>query len=102
MLSRPDDGGRCHGRRGLPRPYAPVPVPHDQTRDIVIADNLSSRKVAGVRRTIEAAGASFRHLPPYSPDFNPIENLFAKLKALLKKAAHRIVAALWQEIRQPA
>ena len=69
-----------------------------QPGDIVIADNLSSHKVAGVRQTIEAAGASFCHLPSYSPDFNPIENLFAKLKALLNKAAHRSVAALWQEI----
>jgi transposase len=66
--------------------------------DIVIADNLPSHKVAGVRPAIEAAGASLCHLPAYSPDFNPIENLFAKLKALLKKAAHRTVAALWQEI----
>jgi transposase len=66
--------------------------------DMVIADNLPSHKVAGVRSAIEATGASLRHLPPYSPDFNPIENLFAKLKALLKKAAHRTVEALWQEI----
>jgi transposase len=66
--------------------------------DIVIADNLPSHKVAGVRQTIEAAGASFCHLPAYSPDFNPIENLFAKLKALLNKAAHRTVEGLWQEI----
>lgn len=66
--------------------------------DIVIADNLPSHKVAGVRSAIEATGASLHHLPPYSPDFNPIENLFAKLKAMLKKAAHRTVEALWQEI----
>ena len=66
--------------------------------EIVIADNLPSHKVAGVRSAIAATGASLRHLPPYSPDFNPIENLFAKLKALLKKAAHRTVEALWQEI----
>jgi transposase len=69
-----------------------------QPGDIVIADNLSSHKVAGVRETIEAAGASFCHLPAYSPDFNPIENLFAKLKVLLKKTAHRTVEALLQEI----
>ena len=69
-----------------------------QPGDIVIADNLSSHKVAGVRQAIEAAGASFCHLPAYSPDFNPIENLFAKLKALLNKAAPRTLEALWQEI----
>jgi len=66
--------------------------------DIVIADNLSSHKVAGVNAAIEAAGASLRYLPSYSPDLNPIEKLFAKLKALLKKAAHRTVDALWHEI----
>ena len=66
--------------------------------DIVIADNLSSHKVAGVREAIEATGATLRYLPPYSPDLNPIEKLFAKLKALLRKAAHRTVDALWNEI----
>ena len=66
--------------------------------DIVIADNLSSHKVAGVREAIEATGATLRYLPPYSPDLNPIEKLFAKLKALLRKAAHRTVDALWTEI----
>jgi transposase len=68
--------------------------------DIVIADNLSSHKVAGVRNAIEATGATLRLLPPYSPDLNPIEKLFSKLKALLKKAAHRTVNALWNEIGQ--
>jgi len=66
--------------------------------DIVIADNLSSHKVAGVSQAIEAADASLRYLPPYSPDFNPIEQLFAKLKTLLKKAAPRTLKALWTEI----
>src|SRR5262249_39816707 len=55
--------------------------------DIVIADNLSSHKVPGVRQAIEAVGATLRYLPPYSPDLNPIEQVFAKLKALLRKAA---------------
>jgi transposase len=68
--------------------------------DIAMADNLPSHKVVGVRQAIEAAGASLRWLPAYSPDLNPIEQLFAKLKALLKKAAHRTVEALWQEIGQ--
>ena len=66
--------------------------------DIVIADNLPSHKVQGVREAIEAKGATLRYLPPYSPDLNPIEMLFSKLKALLKKAAHRTVDALWNEI----
>jgi transposase len=66
--------------------------------DIVVLDNLSSHKVAGVRAAIEAAGAVLRYLPPYSPDFNPIEQLFAKLKTLLRKAAARTIDALWNAI----
>lgn len=66
--------------------------------DIVIMDNLPAHKSAAVRRTIEATGAQLRLLPPYSPDFNPIENAFAKLKALLRKAAARTVAALERAI----
>lgn len=66
--------------------------------DIVIADNLSSHKIAAAREAIEAVGAALRLLPPYSPDLNPIEKLFAKLKAMLRKAAHRTVDALWEEI----
>lgn len=66
--------------------------------DIVIADNLSSHKGEAVRLAIEATGATLRLLPPYSPDLNPIEKLFSKLKAMLRKAAHRTVDALWQEI----
>jgi transposase len=66
--------------------------------DIVIMDNLSSHKVAGVREAIEAAGARLAYLPPYSPDLNPIEQLFAKLKALLRKAAERSIDALWATI----
>jgi transposase len=62
--------------------------------DIVILDNLGAHKVAGVRQAIEAAGATLLYLPPYSPDLNPIEQLFAKLKALLRKAASRTVDAL--------
>lgn len=68
--------------------------------DIVIADNLRSHKVAGVRDAIEGAGATLRYLPPYSPDLNPIEKLFSKLKTLLRKAAKRSVDALWNEIGQ--
>lgn len=66
--------------------------------DIVIMDNLSSHKGAAIRQAIEAAGAILLFLPPYSPDFNPIENAFAKLKALLRAAAERTVEALWTTI----
>jgi transposase len=66
--------------------------------DIVIMDNLSSHKGSAVRQAIEAAGASLLFLPPYSPDFNPIENAFAKLKALLRGAAERTVDGLWRAI----
>jgi transposase len=73
-------------------------VPELRSGDIVIMDNLSSHKQPAVRRLIEAAGAELRFLPPYSPDFNPIEKAFAKLKALLRKAAERTVEALWNTI----
>lgn len=66
--------------------------------DIVIADNLSSHKVKGIREFIEARGARILYLPPYSPDLNPIEQIFAKLKALLRKAMARSFHALWQAI----
>lgn len=66
--------------------------------DIVVMDNLSSHKVPGVRRAIEARGATVLYLPPYSPDLNPIEQVFAKLKALLRKAAARTRKVLWAKI----
>ena len=66
--------------------------------DVVIADNLSSHKVAGVVVAIAAVGAKLVHLPPYSPDLNPIEKFFSKLKALLRKAAKRTVEELWTEV----
>jgi transposase len=75
-----------------------VLVPALRPGDVVILDNLSSHKGARVRALIEAAGASLLYLPPYSPDFNPIENAFAKLKALLRKAAERTVESLWTTI----
>ena len=65
---------------------------------IVISDRLGSHKVAGVREAIKARGASLQFLPAYSPDLNPIEQVFAKLKALLRKAAPRTRKALWQTI----
>jgi transposase len=63
--------------------------------EIVVMDNLAAHKVAGVRHAIEAAGATLLYLPPYSPDFNPLEQVFAKLKTLLRKAAARSLDALW-------
>ena len=62
--------------------------------DIVILDNLPAHKVKGARAAIERAGATLLFLPPYSPDFNPIEQVFAKIKALLRKAAARTLDAL--------
>ena len=64
--------------------------------DVVVMDNLSSHKVAGVRQAIEAAGAELRYLPPYSPDLNPIELAFAKFKKLLRDGAERTVDKLWE------
>ncbi len=66
-----------------------------QPGDIVVMDNLSSHKVKGVREAIEAAGAELRYLPPYSPDLNPIELAFSKLKKLIRDAAKRTVDELW-------
>jgi transposase len=68
--------------------------------DVVVMDNLSAHKVKGVRAAIEAQGARLLYLPPYSPDLNPIEHAFAKLKALLRRAAARSVEVLWQTIGQ--
>lgn len=66
--------------------------------DVVIMDNLSSHKSPFVRKTIRSAGAKLLFLPPYSPDLNPIEQVFAKLKHLLRKAAERTVDATWRRI----
>ena len=66
--------------------------------DIVVMDNLPAHKIIGVRQEIEAAGAKLLYLPPYSPELNPIEQVFAKLKALLRKAAARTIDALWAAI----
>lgn len=75
-------------------------VPELKRGDIVVMDNLAAHKVAGIRDAIQAAGASLLYLPPYSPDLNPIEQLFSKLKALLRKAAARSIDALWSAIGQ--
>ena len=77
-----------------------VLVPELAPGDIVIMDNLPAHKVTGIRAAIERAGASLFLLPPYSPDFNPIEMAFAKLKALLRKAAARTIDELWAVIAE--
>lgn len=71
-----------------------------QAGDTVILDKLQAHKVAGVREAIEAAGARVLYLPPYGPEFNPIEQIFAKLKHLLRTAAARTVPNLWAAIRE--
>lgn len=90
VLDGPIDGAtfRAYVERAL--------VPELRPGDIVVLDNLGSHKGPHIRAAIEAAGARLLYLPPYSPDFNPIENAFAKLKALLRTAAARTKEALWQ------
>lgn len=75
-----------------------VLVPVLRPGDIVIMDNLPAHKPPAVRQSIEQAGASLLYLPPYSPDLNPIEMAFAKLKAILRSVAPRTLADLWQAI----
>lgn len=76
-----------------------VLVPMLRPGDIVILDNLPAHKPVAIREAIEAAGAAMLFLPPYSPDFNPIELAFSKIKALLRKAAARSLPDLWDAIR---
>ena len=75
-----------------------VLIPELKRGDVVVMDNLSSHKRPEVRALIEATGGRVLYLPPYSPDFNPIEKAFAKLKALLRKAEERTVEGLWRAI----
>ena len=77
-----------------------VLAPELEPGDAVVMDNLAAHKVAGVQEAIRAVGASVLYLPSYSPDLNPIEQLFAKLKALLRKAAARTRDALWDTLGQ--
>lgn len=81
------------------KPYVgQILVPDLKRGDVVIMDNLSSHKRDSVRALIEAAGARLLFLPPYSPDFNPIEKAFSRLKAMLRKAGERTVSGLWSLI----
>lgn len=73
-------------------------VPTLAPGDVVVMDNLASHKGKAVRRAIRQAGAKLLFLPPYSPDLNPIEQVFAKLKLLLRKAAERTVEDIWRRI----
>ena len=73
-------------------------APELRPGDVVVLDNLGAHKVEAVRKAIEARAPELRFLPPYCPDLNPIEQAFAKLKALLRKAAERTVDGLWTAI----
>ena len=75
-----------------------VLAPELRPGDVVVMDNLPAHKISGVREAIEKAGARLLLLPPYSPDFNPIEMAFSKLKALLRKAAARTIDELWSVV----
>lgn len=86
--------GTC--QRGI---YDNLKTPALKAGDTVVLDNLLAHKVSGVRERIEAVGARLLYLPAYSPDFDPIEMAFAKLKALLRRAAGRTIPDLWDAIR---
>jgi transposase len=75
-----------------------VLVPNLRPGDVVVMDNLQPHKAAGVRGMIEAAGATLLYLPPYSPDYNPIENMWSKVKQLLRSAAARTFDALQRAV----
>ena len=77
-----------------------VVVPELRAGDVVVMDNLSSHRIRGVREAIEGAGAACLYLPPYSPDFNPIEQAFAKIKARLRQVAARTLEDLWQAVAE--
>jgi len=93
ILDGPMDGAafRAYAREVL--------VPELKRGDIVIMDNLPAHRVSGVREAIEAAGATLFYLPPYSPDLNPIEMAFAKIKAFLRATAARTIPDLWEALK---
>jgi transposase len=78
---------------------AQVLVPELESGDVVVMDNLPAHRVRGVREAVEAAGATLLYLPSYSPDFNPIEMAFAKIKAFLRAAAARTIPDLWDALK---
>jgi transposase len=78
---------------------AQVLVPELESGDVVVMDNLPAHRVRGVREAVEAAGATLLYLPSYSPDFNPIERAFAKIKAFLRAAAARTIPDLWDALK---
>lgn len=86
--------------QAFPAYVADVLAPMLQPGDTVIMDNLPTHKVSGIREKIKAVGAWLLYLPAYSPDFNPIEWAFAKLKALLSSAVARTIPILWDAIRR--
>ena len=77
-----------------------VLAPELKTGDIVIMDNLSSHKGSGVLEQIKSTGAMALYLPPYSPDLNPIEMAFSKLKQLMRSAGHRTMTGLWEDVQR--
>jgi transposase len=97
MIGDQADPAAAHAKRGSTNRAIP---PNDKPGDVVVMDNLAAHKVAGVNEAIAAAGGSTLYLPPYSPDLNPIEQFFAKLKALLRKASARTKDALWDTTGQ--
>ena len=96
---RTDGARRRDERAGVPRLHRTGARAHARPGRRRDHGHLPAHKPAGVRTAIEAAGASLRYLPPYSPDFNPIEMAFAKLKALLRKTAARTIPDLWKAIK---
>lgn len=92
VIDEPMDGDIFHAY------VEQVLVPTLVAGEIVILDNLANHKLPGVEQAVQSAGATVLYLPPYSPDLNPIENFFAKLKTLLRKAARRTTETLWEEI----
>ena len=91
ILDGPMDGDGAY--------VAQVLVPELESGDVVVMDNLPAHRVRGVREAVEAAGATLLYLPSYSPDFNPIEMTFAKIKAFLRAAAARTIPDLWDALK---
>lgn len=108
LIAAPDHAGmRCSAvidgsiNRNVFEAFAEqVLLPQLRQGDTVVMDNLSSHKGVRVRALIESVGATVPYLPPYSPDLNPIENAFSKVKQLMRSAAHRTRDALWNDTQR--